>query len=85
MEKAMPQPDNDETRRFAVHAAHEGAHHDRRVEGRSFEDAALAFVENWHPAVDAEGEVSVIVLDCETGHRQCFRIDMETGEAGACD
>ena len=29
-------------------------------------------------------EAALLVEDCETGERQCFRIDLGTGEAGPC-
>ena len=74
-----------ELRRFAVHAAHEDRGREHTVEGASFEDAAVAFVETWHPTVDAEGDVQVIVTDCETGRQHCLRIDVDTGEAAPCD
>ena len=72
-------------RRFAVHAAHESRDHGHHVEGDSFEEAAVAFVETWHPGADAEGDVSVIVREDESGHEQCFRIDVETGATNPCD
>lgn len=72
-------------RRFAVHAAHEGRGREHAVQGASFEDAAVAFVETWHPLADGEGEVTLIVTDCETGRRHCLRIDVGTGESQACD
>ena len=71
-------------RRFEVHAAYEDRRRGHAVDGQSFEAAALAFIEAWHPAVDADGDVSVIVTDCEDGRRQCFRIDVETGESAPC-
>ncbi len=71
-------------RRFLVHAAHEGRHRGHAVEGASFEEAAVAFVEAWSPAVDSEGEVSVVVVDPEDGRACCFRIDAETGETAPC-
>jgi hypothetical protein len=73
------------SRRFAVHGAGEPPACGRIVEGFSFEDAALSFVEHEHPAADADDEVSLFVEDCETGERQCFRVDLATGEAGPCD
>lgn len=73
------------SRRFMVHAAHEGPHHSHRVEEASFEAAAVAFVERWSPAVDADGEVSVVVVDQESGRQHCFRIDADTGETGPCE
>lgn len=70
-------------RRFSVHGAEEAPSRARLVEGVSFEDAVLHFVEDCHPQGDG-AEVSLLVEDCETGERQCFRIDLETGEAGPC-
>jgi len=71
--------------RFTAYAAHDGARHCHAAPGaRSFEEAALEFVEAWHPAADAEGEVRVIVLDAETGREQCFTVDVGHGEAEPC-
>lgn len=72
-------------RQFAVHAAHENRDQGHHVEGESFEAAAVAFVDAWHPTVDAEGDVAVIVREADSGHEQCFRIDVETGETRPCD
>jgi hypothetical protein len=72
-------------RRFSVHGVDEAPSRAHLVEGLSFEDAALHFVEDRHPPPDAEDEVSLLVEDCETGERQCFRIDLATGEAAPCD
>jgi hypothetical protein len=72
-------------RRFCVRSAAETAARARLVEGLSFEDAALRFVEDFHPAVDEEGEVCLYVEDSETGEEQCFTIDLATGEAQPCD
>ena len=70
-------------RRFSVHGAEETPSRAHLVEGVSFEDAALHFVGDLHPHGDGD-EVSLFVEDCETGERQCFRIDLQTGEAGPC-
>ncbi|WP_293904526.1 DUF5961 family protein [Phenylobacterium sp.] len=70
-------------RRFSVHGVAEGASRAHIVEGASFEDAALSFVEHQHPVAD--DDVSLYVEDCETGERQCFRVDPETGETAPCD
>lgn len=72
-------------RRFSVHGVDEAPSRAHLVEGLNFEDAALHFVEDRHPAPDAEDEVSLLVEDCENGERQCFRIDLATGEAAPCD
>jgi len=68
---------------FSVHTLHDSRTHARQVEGATFEEAALAFVEDWHPAADPDGEVSVLVSD-EHGRQQCFRVDVGTGEAKDC-
>ena len=53
------------------------------VEGFSFEDAALHFVQDRHPESGGD-EVSLVVEDCATGERQCFRIDLATGATAPC-
>ena len=73
-----------ETRKFSVHARHVDAHHARILEEKSFEAAAVAFVEDLHPAVDADNAVSVIVRDVDTGHQHCFKIDLDSGETAPC-
>ena len=79
----MPQAAPDEPRRFRVHARHVEAHHARVLEERSFEAAAVAYVEDLH-AVSDQPEISVIVHEVDSGHEHCFRIDLETGETAAC-
>lgn len=80
----MPMDDVKAPRRFSVHGAEEAPSRAHLVEGASFEDAALTFAEHQHPQEDGEA-LALLVEDCETGERQCFRIDLETGQAGACD
>jgi hypothetical protein len=72
-------------RRFSVHGVAEAPSRGHLVEGLSFEDAALHYLEDQHPAPDAEDEVQLFVEDCETGERQCFRIDLDTGETAPCE
>lgn len=72
-----------ELRRFDVRPR-DGSGHGYAVEARTFEAAALAFVEDWSPPVDAEGDVSVIVRDAQDGHEQCFTVDLDSGEADTC-
>lgn len=79
----MPQAARQPDRAFSVHGVEEAPSRGRRVEATGFEDAALAFVESHH--LDDTAEVSLMVEDCETGERQCFRIDLSTGEAEPCD
>ena len=72
-----------ETRAFRVHARHIDAHHARTLDERSFEAAAIAYVEDLHEVGD-EPEVSVIVRDLDSGHEHCFRIDLGSGETSTC-
>ncbi len=74
----------EQTRRFIVHARHVDAHHARVLEERSFEAAAIAYVEDFSLAVSEEHEISVIVRDLGDGRQHCFRIDLDTGEAAPC-
>ena len=71
-------------RSFSVFACEDGPARSHRVDGESFEDAAIGFVEVWHPPVDAEGEVAVMVTDCESGRAQCLKVDVG-GEVTPCD
>ena len=73
-----------EQRRFSVHDSEAAPSRTQFVEGVSFEDAALQFVEREYPQGDGD-QVALLVEDCDTGERQCFRIDLATGEAGPCD
>ncbi len=70
-------------RRFCVHDVHDAASRAHLVEGLTFEDAALHFVEDYHPSAE-DDEVSLSVEDVETGERQCLRIDLQSGEAQPC-
>jgi hypothetical protein len=70
----------DEPRSFTVHLE-DDARHCRRIGGASFEDAAFAFAEDLH----AQEEVTLIVTDETDGRRECFRVDLGTGETRACD
>jgi hypothetical protein len=72
-------------RRFSVHGVEDAPARALLVEGRNFEDAALSFVEHQHLEQDGDQAVSLLVEDCDTGERQCFRIDLATGEAAPCD
>ena len=73
-----------EFRQFRVHARHVDSHHARVLEEVSFEAAAVAYVEDFHPLVGDDHEISVIVRDVGTGHEHCFRIDLESGETAPC-
>ncbi len=72
-----------EIRRFSVHARHVDAHHVRTLAERSFEAAAVAYVEDLHD-LGAEHEISVIVREIDSGHEHCFRIDLSSGETQPC-
>ncbi len=71
------------SRRFSVHARHV-AHTARILEEASFEAAAVAYVEEFHPRMTDDHAMSVVVREVTTGHEHCFRIDLETGEAAPC-
>ena len=71
-------------RRFSVHARHVDRHHARVVEERSFEAAAVAYMEDFPLAAADEHEISLIVRDIGSGHEHCFRIDLDTGDAAPC-
>jgi hypothetical protein len=73
-----------ETRRFSVHAQHVDSHHARVLEETSFEAAAVAYVENFHPSLTEDHEISVVVREVGTGHEHCFRIDLESGDTAPC-
>ena len=51
---------------------------------RYFEDAALHYLEDRH-VESTDDAVSLLVEDCATGERQCFRVDLATGETAPCD
>jgi hypothetical protein len=70
-----------EIRQFSVHARHVDQHHARLLEEASFEAAAIAYVEDFHPVATDAREVSVIVREIATGHEHSFRIDLDSGEA----
>lgn len=72
-----------EPRRYRVHARQDDPRRSHLVEGRSFEEAAVAFVERWSPPVDAAGAVSVLVAD-EHGVELCYRVDLDEGDARPC-
>jgi hypothetical protein len=71
-------------RRFSVHGVDEAPSRGFLVEGLSFEDAAMHYVEDRHIDI-VDDEISLLVEDCITGERQCFHVDLSTGEAAPCD
>ena len=73
-----------DNRPFRVHARHIDSHHARTLQESSFEAAAIAYVEDFHPPADDQKEISVIVRDVATGHEHCFRIDLDSGDATPC-
>ena len=80
----MPANTADLQRRFSVHRVEDAPSRGHLVDGASFEDAALQYVEDRHIEA-ADDEVSLLVEDCATGERQCFRVDLSTGETAPCD
>lgn len=73
-----------QTRTFRAHARHEGCDHAHSLDAESFEAAAVAFMEIWHPQVDADGQVAIVVRDMGAGEEHCFRVDFESGETAPC-
>ena len=73
-----------ETREFRVHARHVDHHHAHLVREVSFEAAAVAYLEDFPQAPEADDEVSVIVHEVASGHEHCFRVDLATGETAPC-
>ena len=73
-----------EPRKFSVHARHVDQHHARVVEEASFEAAAVAYLEDFHPPVTQDHEIKVIVREVGTGHEHCFRVDLESGDTAPC-
>jgi len=71
-------------RRFCVHDVQEAVSRAHLVEGLNFEDAALHFIESYHPPAES-AEVSLHVEDLETGERQCLRVDLESGDTAPCE
>jgi hypothetical protein len=72
-------------RRYCVHLATDGAAGAQTLEATGFESAALVFVEGQHAFGDTDDALTLYVEDLETGQRQCFQIDLSTGEAEPCD
>jgi hypothetical protein len=69
---------------FVVRATDDPRAHAHPVpEADSALEAALLFAERWLAHAEAE-EVSVTVVECETGREQCFRIDLGAHTAGPC-
>jgi hypothetical protein len=72
------------TRPFSVHARHIDRHDARLVQEVSFEAAAVAYLEDFHPPVTGDDEIRIIVREVGTGHEHCFRINPESGETTPC-
>lgn len=72
--------------RYCAYAAHHGRAHGHAVEAEGFAQAAMTFVEVWHPEPDDEdGDLTVIVLDQESGEEQCFVVDLSAGWMEPCE
>jgi hypothetical protein len=67
-------------REFQVRLRHAASHQSGVVSERSFEAAAIAYLETCAELVADEPEAAVIVRDLATGHEHCFRIELDTGE-----
>ena len=71
--------------RFSAYAVQDGARRCHAApQARSFTEAALEFVEAWHPSADSDGEVTVIVIDHASGREQCLCVDIGAGRAEPC-
>jgi hypothetical protein len=68
--------------RFHVHPCESRGEGHMVPDAETAEQAAMAFLEHWAPAED--GDVSVIVRDCETGRQDCFRLHVDTAEVAPC-
>lgn len=73
-----------ETRQFSIHARDLDRHHARVLEEASFEAAAVAYLEDFHPPMTMEHDIIVIVREVATGHEHCFRIDLNSGDTAPC-
>jgi hypothetical protein len=71
-------------RQFSVHARHIDRHHARVISEQSFEAAAVAYCDDFGDGLGDAAEINVVVRDLDSGHEHCFRIDLETGQAGPC-
>lgn len=78
----MPQVET--PRRFSVHTDRTPDPCVRIVEEASFEAAALAYLEDFYPHADAEGDVSLIIRDLGDGGECCLRVDLHSGETQPC-
>ena len=68
--------------RYAAHVRDEGVHSRQWVaEADSFVDAAVLFAETAHLE---DGDISIVVTDCESGKDRCFVVNLETGEVQGC-
>jgi Family of unknown function (DUF5961) len=71
-----------ERRRYHV-ILRDQAGYGRIIEAHSFDVAGLAFLEDCPPP---GADVAVIIVrDEETGHEQCLRIDLASGDAEPCN
>lgn len=69
--------------RFSAHLGGQGPHGRQWVaDADSFIDAALQFAETVH--IEDEGEVSIVVTECETGKDRCFLLNLGTGDVQSC-
>lgn len=72
-------------RQFKVRGRHEDGHHGRVVRERTFEAAAIAYVEHLHLRAGDPSTVGVIVHDLASGHEHSFTIQVATDEATSSD
>jgi hypothetical protein len=69
--------------RFAAHLRETGVHARAWIaDAESFTDAAVRFAEQ---ANIADGDVSIVVTDTETGIDRCFLLNAGTGDIKGCE
>jgi hypothetical protein len=71
--------------RFRVRALDADDHHGRIIMGSSFEEAAIAYIED-SPATATEEHawIRIVVHHMDSGQEHCFRIDPDTGDTAPC-
>lgn len=68
--------------RYSAHVRDHGVHGRQWVaDADSFIDAAVSFAET---ADIGDGEVSIVVTECESGKDRCFVVNLGTGDVQAC-
>jgi hypothetical protein len=73
---------NQSRHRYSAHLRDAGVHARQWVaEADSFVDAAVRFAET---ADVEDGDMSIVVTECDTGKDRCFVVNLGTGDVQAC-